>query len=146
LPGADAAGDAAKGRASARAMHASFSRIARLGRASGIHLIACTQRPDADVLPGQIKDQLPGTVAFRTRSQTNSHILLGDRDDAAARLAPYKGRAVWQWETESEVQAPWLAPDAAARLLAERYRPAVEVAGAVEGKACPSGAPGRELA
>jgi FtsK/SpoIIIE family len=129
LPGAEPAGEQGRGRSgSARAMHASFSRVARLGRASGIHLIACTQRPDADVLPGQIKDQLPGTVAFRTRSQTNSHILLGDRDDAAARLAPYKGRAVWQWETESEVQAPWLSPEAAVRLLAERCRPTLGVA------------------
>src|SRR2546430_15500444 len=35
LPGAGASGEQAKGRASARAMHASFSRIARLGRAGG---------------------------------------------------------------------------------------------------------------
>lgn len=35
-----------------------LSTIARLGRAYGIHLILSTQRPDATVIPGQIKNNL----------------------------------------------------------------------------------------
>lgn len=35
-----------------------LSEIARLGRAFGIHLILATQRPDADILPGQIRNNI----------------------------------------------------------------------------------------
>ena len=35
-----------------------LSTIARLGRAYGIHLIMATQRPDANVIPGQIKNNM----------------------------------------------------------------------------------------
>ena len=120
-PVAEASNDTGRVRSSKTSTHAAVSRIARLGRAVGIHLIACTQRPDADVMPGQIKDQLPATVAFRTRSETNSHILLGDKDPAAALLARIKGRAVFQWETNDEVQAPFIEPEDAVALLAEKY-------------------------
>jgi S-DNA-T family DNA segregation ATPase FtsK/SpoIIIE len=118
-PVAESSNDKARGPAKHQA-HGAFSRIARLGRALGIHLIVCTQRPDADVMPGQIKDQLPATVAFRTRSETNSHILLGDKDPAAALLPRIKGRAIWQWEDEDEVQAPFIEPAAAVALLREK--------------------------
>ena len=42
--------------------------LARLGRAFGIHLILATQRPDANILPGQIKNNLD----FRVCGSTNS--------------------------------------------------------------------------
>jgi hypothetical protein len=120
-PAAESSNDQGRARSPKAQAHAAISRIARLGRALGIHLIACTQRPDADVMPGQIKDQLPATVAFRTRSETNSHILLGDKDPAAALLPPIKGRAIFQWEEEDEVQAPFIEPEAAVALLRARY-------------------------
>lgn len=100
--------------------HGAFSRLARLGRAVGIHLICATQRPDADVMPGQIKDQVPATMAFKTRSETNSHILLGDKNGRAANLPPIKGRAIFQWQDEIEVQAPYIEPAAAVAWLREK--------------------------
>jgi S-DNA-T family DNA segregation ATPase FtsK/SpoIIIE len=120
LPPYGAAGEQAKAH-SPKVAGAGFSRIARLGRALGIHLLVCTQRPDAEVVQGQVKAQLPATVAFRTRGESNSHVLLGETNDAAALLPPRKGRAVFQWETEGQVQGPWLSVEDAARLLAERY-------------------------
>jgi S-DNA-T family DNA segregation ATPase FtsK/SpoIIIE len=120
-PVAESSTDGSRGRSPKASAHTAFSTVARLGRALGIHLIVCTQRPDADVMPGQIKAQLPATVAFRTRGETNSHILLGDRDPAAALLPAVKGRAVFQWETEDEVQAPFISPEAALALLWEKY-------------------------
>ena len=39
-------------------IESNLSKIARLGRAFGIHLILATQRPDANVLSGQIKNNL----------------------------------------------------------------------------------------
>lgn len=35
-----------------------LSTIARLGRAYGIHLVLATQRPDASIIPGQIKNNM----------------------------------------------------------------------------------------
>ena len=39
--------------------------LSRLGRAFGIHLILATQRPDANILPGQIKNNLDFRVCGR---------------------------------------------------------------------------------
>jgi hypothetical protein len=119
-PVAESSGGKASGPSAKTQAHGAFSRLARLGRAVGIHLICATQRPDADVMPGQIKDQVPATIAFKTRSETNSHILLGDRNGAAANLPPIKGRAIFQWQDEIEVQAPFIEPAAAVALLREK--------------------------
>ena len=108
-PAAVAAQKAATGR---------LAEIARLGRAVGIHLILCTQRPDAEAVPGQLKANLAGTVAFRVRSEVNSHILL--ESDRAALLPHHPGRAIWAHERLEEFQAIHLIADEAQRLLAVR--------------------------
>lgn len=35
-----------------------YGSIARLGRASGVHLVIATQRPDAKLIPGEVRDNL----------------------------------------------------------------------------------------
>jgi hypothetical protein len=93
--------------------------IARLGRAAGIHLLCCTQRPDAEAVPGQLKANLAGTVAFRVRSRVNSQILLDS--DRAAMLPPRPGRAVWAHERIEEFQAVYISAAESERLLCERW-------------------------
>ncbi len=114
--------DLGEDRAARDAQRAAIGRlceIARLGRAAGIHLIACTQRPDADAVPGQLKANLPGTVAFRVRSRVNSEILL-DCDRAA--LLPHRpGRALWAHDRVEEFQAVHITADEAELRLRERF-------------------------
>ena len=90
--------------------------IARLGRAVGVHLLLCTQRPDAEAVPGQLKANLAATVAFRVRSEVNSRILL--ESDRAALLPRHPGRAIWAHERLEEFQAIHLGAGEADRLLA----------------------------
>jgi len=55
--------------------------LARKSRASGISLIAATQRPDANVLNPQVKANLTTRLAFRVASHYDSQIIL-DRTGA----------------------------------------------------------------
>ena len=104
--------------------------VARLGRAVGIHLVVCTQRPDADAVPGQLKANLAGTVAFHVRAQVNSLILL--ENDRAALLPHRRGRAIWAHERLEEFQAIHIAAAEAERVVAGRVTElAVEGAGLV---------------
>ncbi|MBV8102933.1 MAG: PD-(D/E)XK nuclease family protein, partial [Verrucomicrobia bacterium] len=59
-----------------------FERLVKLisakGRAAGIHLLIATQRPDRDVITGQIKANLPFKVCLRVTNAINSKIVLDD--------------------------------------------------------------------
>lgn len=67
--------------------------IARLGRAAGVHLLIATQRPDAKLLPGELKSNLGLRVAC---GQMNSTASLMTLDDTTATLTPSspKGRGI----------------------------------------------------
>ena len=61
-----------------------LSTIARQGRAFGIHLILATQRPDANVLPGQIKNNMDFRVCGRAGNVLSQIIL--DNTSAAEQI------------------------------------------------------------
>ena len=64
--------------------------LARLGRAFGIHLVLATQRPDANVLPGQIKNNIDVRICGRSDLVLSQIIL--DNGDAAALPKDIPGR------------------------------------------------------
>jgi S-DNA-T family DNA segregation ATPase FtsK/SpoIIIE len=51
-------------------------RIAQMGRAAGIHLIAATQRPSSDVITGLVKANLANRIALHTVSRQESRNIL----------------------------------------------------------------------
>jgi hypothetical protein len=84
-----------------------LSNIARLGRAAGIHQVLATQRPDAKVLPGELKANLDARIAQGRMDTTPSLMTLDS--DAATRLPQVKGRAILRQGNDfSEFQAYFL--------------------------------------
>lgn len=92
-----------------------LSLIAQQGRAFGLHLILSTQRPDANLIPGQIRSNMDCKVCGRADSVLSSIII---DSTAAADLIPKnaQGRFILNdgnGETSGTVfQAYWLGKDA----------------------------------
>ena len=85
--------------------------VMRLGvkaRAAGIHLFFAAQRPDKDVLPPQLRDNLGNRLILRVEGEGTSEIALGTK--GAERLLG-KGHCAARLQNEADIiyaQVPWL--------------------------------------
>lgn len=64
-------------------IEAEMAKIARLGRAPGINMLMGTQRPDANVISGQIRNNLTIKIAGRVTDEYASKMILGNAKAAA---------------------------------------------------------------
>ena len=88
--------------------------IAARARATGIHLIATTQSPRADVISGIIKANFPVRIAFGTASDMDSRVIIDD--SRAQGLAPGRMQFL-DCADLTELQAPELNEEDRAAIL-----------------------------
>lgn len=62
------------------AFYKPVQRIAQTGRSRGIHLVICTQRPEAKLVPSTTKAQLNGRVALRVNDGISSRMIIEEPD------------------------------------------------------------------
>lgn len=81
-----------------------INKIARQGRAAGVHLIVATQKPDAQSFDQTVKANMPAVLCFPMPNQASSISVLGTK--RAFNLNPEaKGRAIYKFGPElHEVQ------------------------------------------
>lgn len=96
--------DALKGEASK-----AIGDIARLGRAAGVHLVLATQRPDATVIYGELKQNLACRMAAGRMDGIASGMTL-DNDNATRLPGNIKGRGYIQTFGEGEQFQGYFAP------------------------------------
>mgnify|MGYP001199829451 CR=1 FL=1 len=81
------------------------SKIARMGRSLGVHLIFATQYPTSDVLPREIKQNAEARVIFRLPTEVASRVAL-DESGAERLPAGLKGRAIYKTDVYKVIQTP----------------------------------------
>lgn len=76
------------------AMATSLTRLAQVSRAAGIHLVAATQRPSAQVLPTQLRSQFATRLSCRVATAADSRLVL---DETGAEKLAGMGDALLKW-------------------------------------------------
>ena len=104
----DELSDLISDREAERAIIPRLLRLAQKGRAAGVHVILATQRPDATVINGTLKGNIPTRIAFRTISNMDSRVIL---DQPGAELLSGNGDALYMKNGSfnlERVQCPYI--------------------------------------
>ncbi len=93
-----------------------LSTLARLSRATGINLFLGTQRPDAKIITGQIKNNVDVRICGRFTDSSASEIVLGNGD--ATLLPDVRGRFVYRNGNKTvQVQAYYFDDDTMLKMV-----------------------------
>lgn len=93
--------------------------LGRKARACGIHMILSTQRPDAKVLNGAIKSNIPTVLGLKTTNSTNSHIII---DDTGLEKLHGNGHGLFKRNGSiTEIQVPFISVEMVESLLKSLY-------------------------
>lgn len=93
-----------------REVEALLTRISQRGRESGIHLVACTQKPTAALIGGAMKANFPVRLVGAVASRDEARFAAGTNDSGAEKL---EGKGDFLLVTKGEqvrFQAAWLGP------------------------------------
>ena len=75
---ADLADQLAGDKSAQRKFYMHLRRVAQLGRSRGIHLVLCTQRPSADLVPTNIRNLMNVRVSFCVNDAAASRMILDE--------------------------------------------------------------------
>lgn len=84
-----------------------LSELSRRARATGIHLMAATQKPSVKAIPSEITANFGALIAFRTRTQKEGQVILGASHPTHQLLG--KGDCVADIKGIKRLQVPFLA-------------------------------------
>lgn len=95
-----------------------IDRLVRLARAVGIHIVAATQRPSCNVIPGDTRSQFPMRLCYVVADGVDSRMILGEQYSTAAQLPAIQGRALFRQGIDiQEVQTMHLPKEQAEKML-----------------------------
>lgn len=95
-----------------------MTQLTAMGAGLGVHVILCTQRPDAQVVNGKIRANLEAVCCFRVATSIQSRVILDH--DGAESLPKIRGRAIYSAGEETTLQAPYLTDRQLQRLVSKR--------------------------
>jgi len=101
----------------AKEFQRNLSKLCRLSRVTGIHVVLGTQRPDKKILGMQSKDNLQTRICFSVPSVTASTLVIGDM--SASTLGSHPGRAIYQLGTSKVIQAPLIENDQITKMVSQ---------------------------
>lgn len=116
---ADLADQLAGNKVKREAFYTNIRRIAQLGRKRGVHLVLCTQRPSADLVPTNIRNLMNGRVALHVNDATASRMVL---DETGAERLQMRGDLLFKEQaTLTRAQGYYVTSEELDRIL-QPYR------------------------
>lgn len=103
----------AGGKEARKALDEALIRIAQIGRAAGVHLVAATQKPSVspEAIPSLLRSNIPARLALAVATAGESQIIL---DGPGAELLAGRGDALWKpVGTPQRVQVAYTEPETA---------------------------------
>lgn len=95
-----------------------FDRLVRLARATGISIVAASQRTSTQVISGDTRANFVARMCFKVGTDADSRVVLGEDCSLAGQLPAIKGRAIYRYGIDTiEVQSMYLAPEKAESLI-----------------------------